>query len=109
MHDGAYDFVEKPFEGAELLGRIRGALAREAEVADDAEWRREAVQRLATLTPREREVMALVVDGMLNKQIAAKLDISMKTVENHRAHVMEKMGAVSLAELVRLAIATEQT
>jgi len=101
---GAFDFIEKPFEGSELLARVRRALAL-AERADTDERRAGEIRsRLAALTPREREVMELVVAGRLNKQIAGELGISMKTVENHRARVMEKMNAESLAELVRMAM-----
>jgi len=108
MQGGAFDFIEKPFEGAVLLGRIRRALAREAEAHLDQDRRRKITRRLQTLTPREREVMDLVVDGLLNKQVAAELGISMKTVENHRARVMQKMKAESLAELVRMVITAGQ-
>ena len=101
---GAFDFIEKPFEGAALLTRVRRALAQDEQIRADGEDTEEACRRLALLTPREREVMNLVVDGMLNKQVAADLGISMKTVETHRARVMDKMGVQSLAELVRLAI-----
>lgn len=105
MQAGAFDFIEKPFDGAVLLGRIRRALARNAEARIDQARQRKITKRVASLTPRERQVMELVVDGLLNKQVAAELGISMKTVENHRARVMEKMKAESLAELVRMVIA----
>ena len=101
---GAFDFIEKPFEGADLLERIGRALAREQEQRQDEGFQREVQRRLASLTPREREVMDLVVAGRLNKQIAGDLGISMKTVENHRARVMDKMQAESLAELVRMTV-----
>ena len=104
---GAFDFVEKPFEGSELLERVRRALAGEHREWEDEEELREHRRRIAALTPREREVMDLVVAGLLNKQIAAELGISIKTVENHRAHVMEKTGADSLASLVRMSLAAE--
>ena len=107
MQAGASDFIEKPFEGSELLKRIRRALARDAETQKDDRRLRKIRGRLETLTPRERQVMELVVDGLLNKQIASELGISMKTVENHRARVMEKMKVVSLAHLVRLAMAAD--
>jgi FixJ family two-component response regulator len=103
MKAGAVDFLAKPVKDVVLLRAIEQALAR--AVRDNAE--REALeaqsQRLNTLTPREREVMALVVSGLLNKQIAFELGTVEKTIKVHRARVMQKMGANSLAELVRLA------
>ncbi len=105
MKTGVFDFIEKPFEGSELLDRIHRALAREDRSHEDAKYLRKIRNRLDSLTPREREVLELVITGMLNKQIAGELGISIKTVENHRARVMDKMQIVSLAELVRLAIA----
>ena len=102
MRRGAMDFLEKPFDSSLLLERIRQAV----EMDRKAHIRRgetdEIQARIATLTPREREVMRLVVQGNANKRIAATLGISMKTVEAHRAHVMHKMRADSLAELVSM-------
>ena len=103
MKGGAVDFLEKPFHDQHLLDAITNAIAsgRQA-IADSAD--RQAIQRRADrLTPREREVLALVVTGMLNKQIAAELGVDEKTIKVHRARAMEKMEAGSLAELVRLA------
>ena len=105
LKTGAFDFIEKPFDGADLLARIRNALAKAAQATGRVDHR-QIQARLESLTPREREVMERVVSGMLNKQIAGELGISIKTVETHRAQVMEKMQAQSLAELVRMAIAT---
>ena len=102
---GAFDFIEKPFDGSELLERIGRALRQGRRQRQDTTRQAETRARLDSLTPREREVMDLVVAGRLNKQIAGDLGISMKTVENHRARVMEKMQAESLAELVRMSIA----
>jgi two-component system response regulator TtrR len=102
MQDGAFDFVEKPFDGSALLSRVRKAIAHDARHQVRDGQRKVGEQRLSSLTPREREVLNLVVDGMLNKQIAAELGISMKTVEHHRANVMQKMQAESLAHLVRI-------
>jgi two-component system, LuxR family, response regulator FixJ len=102
MQNGAFDFIEKPFEGSVLLGRVRQAIAHDARHQVQDKQRETSSKRLNSLTPREREVMNLVVHGLLNKQIAGELGISMKTVENHRAKVMEKMKAESLAQLVRM-------
>lgn len=109
MQAGAMDFIEKPFDDHYLLERVRAGLRncrdqRQAEL-DHAELQR----RVQRLSPRERQVMGLVVNGWLNKQIASELGLSHKTVEVHRAHVMEKMRAGSFAELVRMAVALEQT
>ena len=103
MKSGAEDFLPKPVQDADLLRAIEQALAR--AVHDGAERQeRESIQsRADTLTPREREVMARVVEGLLNKQIAFELGTAEKTIKVHRARVMEKMDADSLAELVRLA------
>jgi len=103
----AFDFIEKPFDGAELLARVRNALAQAKQPPVGRPDAGEIRKRLESLTPREREVMDRVVAGMLNKQIAGELGISIKTVETHRAQVMDKMQAHSLAELVRMAIATD--
>ena len=101
LQRGACDFIEKPFHNAHLLSRIQRALALDCQQA--ARRRRDDAisHRLEQLTLREKEVMALVVAGKLNKQIADELNISMKTVEAHRARVMEKMGVRTLAELVK--------
>jgi len=102
MKDGAFDFLQKPFRDQELIDRINGALKLDAQ-------NRESVDRLAdlkaceqSLTPREREVLVLVVDGKANKVIAIDLGLSERTVEIHRANVMEKMGARSVAHLVKM-------
>jgi FixJ family two-component response regulator len=103
MKAGAVDFLTKPVDAETLLGAIRQAVAR--TLTDRRRQARvtEIRGRIATLTPREAAVFALVVTGMLNKQIGAELGIAEKTVKVHRARVMEKMQAGSLAELVRLA------
>ena len=99
---GAVDFIEKPFNNDLLLGRIQKAVADSVE-ADSARVRHdEIVGRLALLTPRERQVLDLVVAGDTNKGIARRLDISDKTVEVHRAKVMEKMRAKSIPDLVKM-------
>lgn len=102
MKGGAMDFLRKPLESQELLDAIQRALARSREgLAQEAE-RARIERRLANLTPREREVLALVVTGMLNKQIAAALGAAEKTVKVHRGRVMKKMEADSVADLVRM-------
>ncbi len=102
MKAGAVEFLTKPFADDVLLNAIRGAIARsEAALADESNLR-VLRERHASLSRREREVMALVVTGLLNKQIAGELNISEITVKAHRGQVMRKMKAKSLAELVKM-------
>ena len=102
MKGGAVDFLQKPFNDQELLDSVQRALRRSGvERAGRAE-RAELERRVESLTPREREVLTLVVAGMLNKQIADKLGIAEKTIKVHRGRVMEKMQAESIADLVRM-------
>jgi FixJ family two-component response regulator len=102
MKGGALDFLRKPVEADALLVAVQRALVRSrAARAREAE-EGEVARRLARLTPREREVLALVVTGMLNKQIAAELGAAEKTVKVHRGRVMKKMEAESVADLVRM-------
>lgn len=107
MHDGAFDFIQKPFRDQELLDRINQALTWDIEHRSEEERKRAVQERFDTLTPREREVMDCVVRGLANKVIAMDLDLSQRTVEIHRARVMEKMHARSLADLVRMAMFIE--
>ena len=103
MKAGAVDFLTKPFAGKDLLDAIQRALAKDTRDLGSEARVAEIRDRIKLLTPRETEVFALVVTGMLNKQIASELGIAEKTVKVHRARVMEKMRATSVAELVRLA------
>lgn len=105
MKAGAADFIEKPFNEQLLLDAVHRALASRRPSAAQGPGRAELEARVATLTPREREVMLLVAEGRANKVVATRLGLSTRTVEVHRAKVMEKMQARSLAELVRMAIA----
>jgi FixJ family two-component response regulator len=104
MKSGAVDFIEKPFNDELLLESIRHALVLDVKQRDMQKRRAEIATRLARLTPREHEVMVMVTNGKANKEIATGLGVSSKTVEAHRARVMEKMEANSLADLVRMAI-----
>ena len=99
---GAFDFVEKPFSDNALVDRVEQALARSADAIRVREARRRTAQALSELTEREREVMERVVGGLANKQIADQLDISVRTVEVHRARVFDKMNVRSAVELANL-------
>lgn len=103
MRRGAVDFVEKPFADAQLVEAVRRALGAQGRGAGDEEPALLRA-RAAALSVREREVLAAVVDGKPSKRIAAELGIAMKTVEAHRARIMDKLGASSLAALVRLVV-----
>jgi len=108
MKTGAFDFIEKPFDEGRLLTAIESAVTlRRRQAARDAEL--EGLRsRFNTLSARQRQVMELAAAGLSNKEIAFRLDISPKTVENHRAWVMERMDARSLADLVRIAMRIEE-
>jgi len=104
VQKGAVDFIEKPFNGQELLDRIHSVLAADAHRYQEESANTAICKRIDSLTPREREVLDWVVSGTANKRIAAELGISIKTVEVHRARVMEKMAAKSVAELTAMRI-----
>ena len=103
MKRGAVDFLPKPFRDDQLLPAVAQALARSAEECQQRGEVLESRARLATLTPREFEVFRLVIAGMLNKEIAAELGVTLRTIKTHRGRVMQKMGVLSVAELVSLA------
>ena len=103
MRLGAVDFLQKLFDNQALLERVRHAMARGRDLRIEAERRGVAEARLASVSPREREVLALLVAGRMNKAIAAELGISAKTVEDHRASIMRKLQVRSVAALVQVA------
>jgi FixJ family two-component response regulator len=109
MKDGAMEFLTKPVRGQELLDAIQKAIARDRELRKKRAELAELRVRFDSLTPRETEVLNLVVAGKLNKQIADQLGTSELTIKTHRAHVMEKTQADSLAHLVRMAEALKRT
>jgi FixJ family two-component response regulator len=102
MKEGAFEFIQKPFRDQDLLDRVNHALQQDAQSRTTLARRAEVLKRLESLTARERQVMALVVDGAANKVIAIDLKLSERTVEIHRAKVMDKMGARSVAHLVKM-------
>jgi FixJ family two-component response regulator len=104
MKAGAVDFLTKPVDGATLIERVQAALQRSCELLDRQGALANQRQRLAQLTPREREVMLLAVAGHSNKIIAKRLGISHRTVEIHRAHVLQKSGTANTLELAQLAV-----
>lgn len=108
MKSGAIDFIEKPYSEQVLLDRIHQALGADQRRRELEEQRAQIVQRFHSLSPREQQVMGMVVAGQLNRQIAQTLGLSEKTVEVHRAHVMEKTRARSLPDLVRMALIVEE-
>ena len=107
MQQGAFDFLQKPFRDQDLLDRIGRALAHDREQRAALAHRDELRARLESLSPREREVLALMTRGRPNKLMAADLSLSQRTIEIHRARVMDKMQAASLAQLVRMTLELE--
>ena len=104
LKGGAVDFIEKPFSDQVLLDRLLRALEADSQNHARREQSREIAQRLARLTPRERQVLDLVAIGKTSRHIARDLSVATKTVEAHRAHIMEKMQATSVAHLVRMTV-----
>jgi two-component system response regulator FixJ len=109
MQHGAFDFLQKPFRDQELIDRVQKALARDSETRAALQKHDQIRQKLQALTPRETEVLELMIKGKQNKVMAADLGLSQRTVEIHRAHVMEKMGANSVAQLVRMVIDSRES
>jgi FixJ family two-component response regulator len=107
MQHGAFDFLQKPFRDQDLIDRIQRALERDARSRSALAQHAKIRERMESLTPREREVLVLMTRGKPNKVMAAELGVSQRTVEIHRARVMEKSGAASLAQLVRMAMDLE--
>jgi two-component system, LuxR family, response regulator FixJ len=109
MRNGAVDFLQKPVDEQRVLDAVQQALARDVQERETRESVRILQEKLGRLTSRERQVMDLVVEGRLNKQVAAELGISSKTVEEHRARVMMKMEASDLPSLVRMVVAANRS
>lgn len=109
MKAGVLDFLEKPFKAQDLLDRIHNAVHKHKSDRVKSSSHNQTLERINSLTKREKEVMALVVLGKLNKDIAKQLEISVKTVEVHRANVMEKMAVSSVADLVRMSLKIENS
>jgi FixJ family two-component response regulator len=109
IQHGAFDFLQKPFRDQDLIDRVQRALASDADHRQLLQQRETLRQRYDSLTPREQEVLQLVAQGKANKVMAGDLGVSQRTVEIHRARVMEKMGAQSLAQLVRMVLELDKT
>jgi len=108
VREGAVDFIEKPFDYKHVVAVVQDCLRRDAESRSERERRRESIERMALLTQREREVLHLVVGGKTNREIGEALAISVKTVEAHRASIMDKLAADSVAELVQRVLAANR-
>jgi two-component system, LuxR family, response regulator FixJ len=104
MQAGAFDFLQKPFRDQDLIDRIQRALEKDRTIRAALDKRGLIGERFGSLTPREREVLDLTTQGKSNKQMAFELGVSQRTIEIHRGRVMEKTGAASLAQLVRMAM-----
>lgn len=104
MKDGALDYIEKPFESENLINVVKNCLRKSEDYRDGEIYKHEMRKRLQLLTPREHQVMGYLVGGLQNKEIARKLDISPRTVELHRAKVMEKLCAHTVSDVVRAGV-----
>ena len=104
LKSGAIDFIEKPFENKRLIGKVKTELKNEIERHKQKSVDEIILRRLQRLSPREREIMTLLVEGKSNKVIAAELEISIRTVENHRAKIMDKAGAGSFSQLIHYSL-----
>jgi len=105
---GAADFIQKPFRDQDLLDKIQHAIAQDGRIREKLADRQNILSRIESLTPREQEVMEMVVDGKANKVIAIDLGLSQRTVEIHRARVMQKMGADSVSQLVQMVMRVQE-
>jgi two-component system response regulator FixJ len=105
MRLGAIDFIQKPYREEELLNKVRAALQLDSDQQEALRYKEKILQRIESLTPRETEIMEMMVEGNANKVIAIDLNISQRTVEIHRSRVMQKMGTHSLAQLVQMVLA----
>ena len=104
VQSGAIDFIQKPFRDQDLLDRINDAIRLDITHRQELTQTQQIKDKLATLTKREYEIIMLVVDGCANKVIASDLNLSQRTVELHRSHAMQKMGAKSLAHIIRMIV-----
>lgn len=107
MREGAFDFIEKPYREGALLEKIKAALAEDSAHRKLLDQQQVIIDRILSMTPREREIMDRMIAGQANKVIAIELEISQRTVEIHRSRVMHKMGTHSLAQLVRMFLAVK--
>lgn len=108
IRNGAFDFIEKPYDAERLLAIIESALVTGHKARSREGQKAVLLARMAELSPRQHEVMQLVAKGLSNKQIAMRLQISPRTVENYRAWVMERLGATNVADLVRKVLVVEE-